>query len=97
MIDYDASAYEENHNEIYFEDEKGNLVKSAISGPHKDHMLQSALKKSKVPEGMDQKKLWQMYNEYCRKVTDNGRNPIKQKDADRTFQKFLQEAFSKKQ
>lgn len=97
MIDYDASAYEENHDEIYFEDDKGNLVKSAISAPRKADLLQSALKKSTVPEGMDQKRLWDMYNDYCRRVTDNGKKPIKQKDADQSFQRFIAEAFNKKQ
>lgn len=93
VIDYDATGYEENHNEIYFEDDEGNLIKSAILTPQKDRMLASALNKPQVPKGTNKEKLWEMYNEYCKKVVSKGNKRINQREIQKVFDKFLAEAF----
>lgn len=93
VIDYDATGYEENHDEIYFEDDDGNLIKSAILSPQKDRMLASALEKPQVPKGTKREKLWEMYNEYCKKVVATDNKRIKQKEIQKFFDKFLAEAF----
>lgn len=93
VIDYDATGYEENHNEIYFEDDEGNLIKSAILSPQKDRMLASALQKPHVPKDTSKEKLWQMYNDYCKKVVATDNKRIKQREIQKVFDKFLAEAF----
>lgn len=93
VIDYDATGYEENHDGVYFEDDEGNLVKSAIPSAQKDRMLASALQRPQVPKDIKKEKLWQMYNDYCKKVVANDKKRINQQDVQRVFDKFLEEAF----
>ena len=86
--------YEENNEDVYFEDENGKITKSAMSSNHKNRIVEAALKRHSMPAGMNEAKLWKMFIRYLNKELASGSAPFKKVELDKVFDSFLNENFA---